>query len=346
MAKKQASRGVRQIINLVLLLVIVLIAWTVGREVFHLGQPAEEGKRIPVAMKLTPSDLGQAQWAVGSVTLKKGEGLYEVTIMDQERMRLFKLKLDAVSGQPIGGKEEAKEEREGEEREKGEEEESKRAPTTGQIMSPDAIELAADSILDQLTVGSVTRKAGEPFYHVALNYGGLRVADVRVDPATKRILSPGPPSGRGREREREEAKLVAKNLVEPLGWMSGLLAVIVTLYYSFKRSLLAPLSASEGPAKAKAAAGLRRTLNYHCILSLIALVIAVFHVLNFWGKVRLSVSFLALAMMITVVVSGTFGKYFARSAVVRGTWRRFHVPYTILFFFVLMIHVLQKIHLI
>jgi len=337
MAKGQISRSVRWMINLVLLLVIVLIAWTVGREVFHLGRPAEEGERIPVAVKLTPSDLGQAQWAVGSVTLKKGEGLYEVTIVNQEGTRLFKLKLDAVSGQPIGGREE---------REEAEEEEARRVPATAQIMSTDAIELAADSILDRLTVGSVTKKRGEPFYHVALNYGGLRVADVRVDPATKRIISPGPPPGKGREREREEARLVAKNLVEPLGWISGLLAVVVTLYYSFKRSLLAPLRASEGPAKAKAAAGLRRTLNYHCLLSLVALVIAVFHILNFWGKVRLSVSFLALAMMVTVVLSGTFGKYFARSAVVRATWRHFHVPYTILFFIVLMIHVLQKIHLI
>ena len=310
MAKGQTLRGVRRMINLVLLLVIVLIAWTVGREVLHLGKPAEEGEGIPVAVKLTPSDLGQAQWAVGPVTLKEREGLYEVTIVNRERMRLFKLKLDAVSGQPIGEKEGEKEEREGKEREEGEEGESKRAPRTGQIMSVDAIELAVDSILNRLAVGSVIQKPGEPFYHVALNYGGLTVADVRVDPATKTILSPGPPPGKGREREgeeREEVKLVAKNLVEPLGWMSGLLAVIVTLYYSFKRSLLAPLRASEGPAKAKAAAGLRRTLNYHCVLSLVALVIAVFHVLNFWGKMRLSVSFLALAMMGTVVLRGTFG---------------------------------------
>ena len=44
----------------------------------------------------------------------------------------------------------------------------------------------------------------------------------------------------------------------------------------------------------------------------------------------------------TVALSGVFGRFVARSEAMRRTWRRFHVPYTILFFIVLFIHILEK----
>ena len=91
---------------------------------------------------------------------------------------------------------------------------------------------------------------------------------------------------------------------------------------------------------------MRRTLNYHCILSLVALAIAVLHVWAFWDKLRLDVGWLALAMMSTVVLSGIFGKYLARTPAIRKHWRHFHLPYTVLFFIVVVIHVLDKVRVI
>jgi len=71
---------------------------------------------------------------------------------------------------------------------------------------------------------------------------------------------------------------------------------------------------------------LKRTLNYHCYLSLVALGIAALHSWNEMGEVRWSLSWLTLGMMATVSVSGFFGKYLARTQFIRTTWRHFHVP--------------------
>lgn len=88
---------------------------------------------------------------------------------------------------------------------------------------------------------------------------------------------------------------------------------------------------------------MKHTLDYHCYLSLVALGIAALHSWNEIGEVRWSISWLTLGMMATVSISGFFGKYLARTEFIRMTWRRFHVPYTALFFAVLTIHILQKI---
>lgn len=66
--------------------------------------------------------------------------------------------------------------------------------------------------------------------------------------------------------------------------------------------------------------------------------------LSLAGLLVVSFAGVALAMMVTVAISGVFGKYFARTETIRRYWRAFHVPYTILFFVVLLLHVLMKVH--
>jgi len=206
--------------------------------------------------------------------------------------------------------------------------------------------------LTQLTPGKALQKEDKPFYEVPLLYGGKELTKLRVDSKTLKVLPAGEPAegqagppGAREPKEGQESRLIQKNLVVPLGWVAALVAISSSLYYSWKRSMFGPIRAMSGEAKARVIQSLRKTLWYHIAFGLIALAVAVLHVVNFWGKLRLSVSWLTLGMMVTVVLSGAFGKFGARSDLVRLHWRRFHVPYTILFFLVLAIHIIMKLGL-
>jgi len=204
------------------------------------------------------------------------------------------------------------------------------------------------ALFPRLTIGEVTQEPKQPFAQAALLYEGHLIARLKVDPESRQYLdaaaSRRPEGGPEKEAESKEAKLIPERFVTPLGWIAGLLAVVVTLYYSWKRSLITHLKIAES-GKPKAVAALKRTLDYHCYLSLSALAISMLHSWNALGEFRWSLSWLVLGMMATVSASGFFGKYLARTELVRMTWRRFHVPYTVIFFIVLGIHVLQKIKL-
>lgn len=309
-------------INLILLVVILLVAWTVNAEIIHLGGvqlPKENETRL--ASNITPTQLGIDQWQVGAIGWKES-GVYEATIADSEGKELFKIKLDAATGQP---------------------QEKERASLSGTTLPLEEIRQRVIALLSRLNVGEATQKQNEPFAQVALLYEGRPVARIKVDPMTGKPVNPAAIPQKPEPAPREKApKLVTGNLVTPLGWAAALLAIVVTLYYSWKRSLTSFFRIAEA-GKQQAAAALKRTLNYHCYLSLLALAIAALHSWNALGEVRWTVSWLTLGMMTTVSISGFFGKYLARTEFIRMTWRRFHVPYTVLFFAVLTVHIMQKI---
>jgi len=308
-------------IDLTLLVVIILIAWTVNAEIFHLGGiylPQKGETRL--ALALTPAQLSIDRWQVGAIAIKES-GVYEATLLDSVGNEVFKLKLDAATGEP---------------------QTKEQSSLTGAPLPPEEIRQRVLTLLPRLTVGEVTQKQNEPFAQATLLYEGRPVARIKVDPRTGTPLNPAAIPRKQTLPREKEFKLVAGNLVTPLGWIAALLAMVVTLYYSWKRSLTSYFKIAEA-GKQQAAAALKRTLNYHCYLSLVALGIAVLHSWNQMGEVRWSLSWLTLGMMATVSVSGFFGKYLARTELICMTWRHFHVPYTVLFFLVLAIHILQKI---
>jgi hypothetical protein len=323
----------RRIIDAILLLVVLLIIWVAGSEIFYLG-PRGEGDRekIEAFTSISLAELGQASWQVGAIGLGRGGTVYKVTVVAENQQELFKFDVDAATGQLLG---------KGRKAGGGLE----TSPTVTPMPSG-AVEKFVNSVLGKLSAGQAIQKKDKPFYEVPIKYGDLEVAKVRVDPTTRQIIPPGAPGLKAKgkpEKEGEKQKIIPKNLVLPLGWLSLLIALVSTLYFSWKRSLYAPIRAVAGEAKAKAITGLRRTLRLHMILGLIALGIAAMHVLNFTNKLQLSVSWLTLAMMVTVAMSDAFGRFLVRSEVVRANWRHFHVPYTILFLVVLLVHVLEKI---
>jgi len=321
-----------RLVDLTLLLVILLVGWVVVREVFHIGGAEREGReesfKVPVA--ITELELGQAQWRVGDVSLAKQGTIYEAHIVDAAGRGLFKLKVDATSGELLG---------------KGQ---KPLAQSTASVLSATEIKASLEAVLGQLSPGEAQRKGKKPFYEVPLTYQGQEVARIKVDASSHQVIGEEPTRGKGPGEEAkkggrpQKGKIIPKNLVVPLGWGSTLIMVVSSLYYSWKRSLYSPLRAAGGEAKARAIAALRRTLWWHMALGVAAVGIAVAHVLNFTARVQLSVSWLTLGMAFVVALSGAFGRFLARSEAVRQNWRRFHLPYTALFFIVLFIHILEK----
>ncbi|MBI2862783.1 MAG: hypothetical protein HYX89_08175 [Chloroflexi bacterium] len=328
-----------QLVDLTLILVVLLVGWVIVSEVFHISsRQGERGEASrAVTFTITGSELGQADWRVGTLGLAKQGAVYEARIVDKAGLELFKLNVDARTGELLGQGEKA----------------SAQA-TTAALPAEDA-KKHLETLLDDLRPGQAQQKANGAFLEVALTYQGREVARIKADPASRQAIPEGQRIAGGQaESPRAEADdeeggggegerpIVRKNLVVPLGWGAALIMILSTLYYSWKRSLYGPLRAAGGEAKLKAIAGLRSTLQWHMVLGLAAVGIAVFHVLNFTAKIQLSVSWLTLGMALTVAMSGAFGRFLARSDVVRRNWRRFHVPYTLLFFVVLLVHILEK----
>lgn len=325
--------------NLILLLVIGLVVWVA---IADLSGAREKGEReeqpgAVSTISISASELGQPDWQVGTIQAGQNEQVYEVTIVGRNRVLLFRFKVDAFTAQPMP---------------KGPEEQEGGAggiTITTTPMSPEVVAKWVTDLLPELGTGTAIRRGAQPFYKVPIMYAGLKIAEVKVDAVTKQVI-PVEEKEAGEEEEGEvekrgeKGKIMPKNLVLPLGFLSALIAIVSALYYSWKRSLYTTIRAVSGEAKAKAAVVLRQTLTLHITAGVIALGLAVLHVLNFTQKLHLTISWLTLAMMVTVVISGAFGKYFARTKAIRYHWRRFHVPYTVLFFLVLLLHALVKIH--
>ncbi|MBI4317732.1 MAG: hypothetical protein HY675_04520 [Chloroflexi bacterium] len=59
-------------------------------------------------------------------------------------------------------------------------------------------------------------------------------------------------------------------------------------------------------------------------------------------SVKSSPTWVSVLMLATVVASGFFGKYVAKSVTMRRNWRFFHIPYTVAFYVVVLPHVMKE----
>jgi len=321
--------------NILLLAASVLVVWVAAAEFAAPKGEEKEHEGVLTRASFSPEQLDRQYWQIGSVALHRSGQFYEVTVNGRTGKPLFRFKLDAFNGRPLG---------------KGEEKELfSQAGTGASPLSPESIADRARRLLPRLSIGTAVRHGREPFYKVPLMYAGTRIAEIKVAAATGEALPLGEKpekKGGGREREeRKKARIIPKDLVLPLGYLSVLIAIVSTLYYSWKRSLYAPIKLAPGEVRSRVVAGLRRTLTIHMVAGAVAFGVAVLHVVNFLPKLHLNISWLALGMMATVVASGAFGRFVARSEAVRRHWRHFHVPYTVLFFLTVLLHFLIKSHI-
>lgn len=151
--------------------------------------------------------------------------------------------------------------------------------------------------------------------------------------------------GRGGGEGRGDWHIILGRYIQPIGWGATILVVGATVYYSTKRSVLFGLTVAATGAKASVGRGLRRALDQHIVVSVVAVGLAGLHVLNFIGAIRLTTGWLAIGLMLVVTASGIFGRFVATAPALRRHWRRFHLPFTALFFIVLAVHILVKVGL-
>lgn len=136
-------------------------------------------------------------------------------------------------------------------------------------------------------------------------------------------------------------KTPVEDFVHRLGIGAFLLVALSTLYSYFKRRRLQP-----GKTRSLVIRGRKLTLRdlreWHGYLALGATVFTIIHVVPFLDKISLNISFLTTFYFLTVSLSGLIGRYVSKKNALFKEWRRFHVPYTILFYALLVIHIAQK----
>lgn len=142
--------------------------------------------------------------------------------------------------------------------------------------------------------------------------------------------------------KKKQRKFFTGNAVHALGWGALVLVAMSTLYSYYKRRRLKP-----GERRILVVGGrqlsLRTLLEWHAWLAMAATAFTILHILNFLDKIRLNISFLTTFFFLTVALSGVIGRYISKRNALFREWRKFHIPYTILFYVLLAIHVAKKL---
>ncbi len=138
------------------------------------------------------------------------------------------------------------------------------------------------------------------------------------------------PLGSRRRRERGSYRIFPRDFAHWLGWVGFLVLAISAFYSALKRGF--PRS-------------LKLWLGVHCIMGTLSIILVAFHLINKIGRMRPGyfISFFAFLLMVVIVVGGILGRY-VRVRVVRAYWRTLHTPLTIIFYFVLAFHILEKMN--
>ncbi|MEM4406613.1 MAG: hypothetical protein QXT73_04515 [Candidatus Methanomethylicaceae archaeon] len=122
-----------------------------------------------------------------------------------------------------------------------------------------------------------------------------------------------------------------KDTAHWFGWLGFLIFAASTSYSALKRGF--PES-------------IKTWLSVHCITGTASIVLVALHILNKIQSPRPGyfLSFFALILMIVIVVSGILGRYL-KAKIIKDYWRTLHIPLTILFYFTLAFHILEKMNL-
>lgn len=134
-----------------------------------------------------------------------------------------------------------------------------------------------------------------------------------------------------RRQQRGPYRLFPRDVAHWFGWTGFLVFAVSVSYSALKRGF--PKS-------------IKTWLLVHCVTGMLSLAFVSLHIINKVQFLRPGyfVSFFALLLMVTIVVSGVLGRY-VKVRFIKDYWRTLHVPLTILFFFTLAFHILEKMNL-
>lgn len=317
----QPRRWITSAVNMSVAVVVILSAWTVNAEFFHVGGVTLKSKgNAVIAFDLSPERLGLAEWAVGSVIYKEDQGAYQATVVDAERRERFRILIDGKTGEPV----------------------AKREKTVSNPMPVKKAIRSVEDIIGALTVGNIIRKQGKPFAQVDLLHNGLVVSKIKIHPKTGRPYDPNGVKKENQKKGMKKIRILPPGPATFTGWMGTVLGLGGTFYLIWRGSALRPFigRAAEGGQARKV---FNRTLAIHCRVSFIALALIVLHSANGLMKIQWSTSWLAMAAILITSGSGIVGSSFIRTPPARQLWLRFQRPVAIVLFLLTVFHAAHKL---
>ncbi|MEM2021867.1 MAG: hypothetical protein QXP80_06550 [Zestosphaera sp.] len=134
-----------------------------------------------------------------------------------------------------------------------------------------------------------------------------------------------------RHRQRESYRIFPRDAAHWLGWAGFLIFAVSAFYSAVKRGF---------PENIKA------WLLIHCMTGMLSLALVAFHIINKIQAPRPGyfISFFAFILMTVIVVSGILGRY-VKVKFIREYWRTLHIPLTVIFYFTLAFHILEKMNI-
>ncbi|MEM4188607.1 MAG: hypothetical protein QXN56_05580, partial [Candidatus Hadarchaeum sp.] len=129
-------------------------------------------------------------------------------------------------------------------------------------------------------------------------------------------------------QQRGPYRIFPVDTAHNIGWAGFILFVISAAYSALKRGF--PSS-------------IKLWLGVHCAMGILSILLVAFHIINKIQRIgpQYFISFFAFFLMLFVVFSGILGRY-VRIKIIKDYWRTLHVPITIIFVFVLAVHMLEK----
>ncbi|MEM2465477.1 MAG: hypothetical protein QXL85_07715 [Candidatus Bathyarchaeia archaeon] len=142
------------------------------------------------------------------------------------------------------------------------------------------------------------------------------------------VFNVGP---QARYQQRGSYRIFPRDVAHWFGWAGFLVFAASASYSALKRGF--PRS-------------IKTWLLVHCMAGILSLVLVFFHIINKIQVLRpgFFISFFTFLLMVVIVVTGILGRYL-RVRVIRDYWRTLHTPLTVLFYFTLAVHILEKMNL-
>lgn len=134
-----------------------------------------------------------------------------------------------------------------------------------------------------------------------------------------------------RHQQRGSYRIFPRDTAHWFGWVGFLVFAVSVFYSALKRGF--PKS-------------IKTWLLVHCITGSLSIVLVAIHIINKIQAPRPGyfISFFAFLLMAIIVISGILGKYL-KTKFIKDYWRTLHIPLTILFYFTLAFHILEKTNL-
>lgn len=133
-----------------------------------------------------------------------------------------------------------------------------------------------------------------------------------------------------RRRQRGAYRIFPRDTAHLFGWAGFVIFAASASYSALKRGF---------------PKNIKTWLLIHCTTGGLSIALVAFHIIN---KIQVLkpgffFSFFAFLLMIVIVVSGILGRY-VKTKFIKDYWRTLHIPLTIIFYFTLTFHILEKMN--